>query len=214
MSEDLLDDLSLLAFKNQILCASIDQLKDFYKDEKTFLCFLDTLALMTQREPAFFLLSPEIKNRIIAVIEIHKYSVNEEVLDYINEVLVYLNYVENVSDDMIFLMVKSYKEFHETIRNMKFNGAEDFLNALAYDAIFMDALEKNNMEDLTNSDLNMSSFNYMISTSPEFFNIEGVMERANDLLDKEKKHTKVFSKKKKNIVNLKQSLNLINKKEE
>ena len=205
MSEDLLDDLSLLAFKNQILCASIDQLKDFYKDEKTFLCFLDTLALMTQREPAFFLLSPEIKNRIIAVIEIHKYSVNDEVLDYINEVLVYLNYVENVSDDMIFLMVKSYKEFHETIRN---------INALAYDAIFMDALEKNNMEDLTNSDLNMSSFNYMISTSPEFFNIEGVMERANDLLDKEKKHTKVFSKKKKNIVNLKQSLNLINKKEE
>ena len=214
MSEDLLDDLSLLAFKNQILCASIDQLKDFYKDEKTFLCFLDTLALMSQREPAFFLLSPEIKNRIIAVIEIHKYSVNEEVLDYINEVLVYLNHVENVSDEMIYLMVNSYKEFHETIRNKKFNGAEDFLNSLAYDAIFMDALEKNNMEDLTNSDLNMSSFNYMISTSPEFFNIEGVMERANDLLDQEKKHTKVFSKKKKNIVNLKQSLNLINKKEE
>ena len=214
MSEDLLDDLSLLAFKNQILCASIDQLKDFYKDEKTFLCFLDTLALMSQREPAFFLLSPEIKNRIIAVIEIHKYSVNEEVLDYINEVSVYLNHVENVSDEMIYLMVNSYKEFHETIRNKKFNGAEDFLNSLAYDAIFMDALEKNNMEDLTNSDLNMSSFNYMISTSPEFFNIEGVMERANDLLDQEKKHTKVFSKKKKNIVNLKQSLNLINKKEE
>ena len=97
---------------------------------------------------------------------------------------------------------------------MRFNDAEDFLNALSYDAIFMNALEDNNMENLTNSDLNMSSFNYMISTSPEFFNIEGVMERANDLLDQEKKHTKVFSKKKKNIVNLKQSLNLINKKEE
>lgn len=35
--EELLDDLSLLAFKNQLLCASIDQLKNFYKDENTFL---------------------------------------------------------------------------------------------------------------------------------------------------------------------------------
>ena len=214
LDDDLLDTLSLLALKNQLLCASIDQLKGFYKDETAFLSFLDTIALMSQREPAFFLLSPEIKNRIITVIEIHKYSVNEEVLDYINEVLVYLNHVENVSDEMIFLMVKSYKEFHENIRNMRFNDAEDFLNALSYDAIFMNALEDNNMENLTNSDLNMSSFNYMISISPEFFNIDGVMEKANDLLEQEKKHTKVFSKKKKNIVGLKHSLDLINGKEE
>ena len=85
--EELLDDLSLLAFKNQLLCASIDQLKYFYKDENTFLCFLDTIAIASRKEPAFFLLSPEIKKRILEIIEIHKYSVDDEVLDYINEIL-------------------------------------------------------------------------------------------------------------------------------
>ena len=65
MSEELLDALSILVFKNQILSAPMDELKKFYEEEKYFLSFLDTIALVSQREPAFFLLSPEIKNRII-----------------------------------------------------------------------------------------------------------------------------------------------------
>lgn len=214
MDEELLDDLSLLAFKNHLLCSSMEQLKNFYNDEEYFLCFLDTLALMSQREPAFFLLSPEIKNRIIGVIEIHKYSVSEDVLDYINEVLIYLNNIENFPNEMVSLMLKSYIDFQESLRKVQFNNASEFLYALSYDAIFMDALENNNMKCLTKRDLNMSSFNYIISTSPEFFNIDGVMERAYYLLEQEKKHTKVFSKKKKNIASLKHSLDVINKKEE
>ena len=146
MDEELLDDLSLLAFKNHLLCSSMEQLKNFYNDEEYFLCFLDTLALMSQREPAFFLLSPEIKNRIIGVIEIHKYSVSEDVLDYINEVLIYLNNIENFPNEMVSLMLKSYIDFQESLRKVHFNNASEFLYALSYDAIFMDALENNNMK--------------------------------------------------------------------
>ena len=212
--EELLDDLSLLAFKNQLLCASIDQLKNFYKDENTFLCFLDTIAIASRKEPAFFLLSPEIKKRILEIIEIHKYSVDDEVLDYINEILVYLNAVENVSEEMVSLMVKSYIDFHESIRNTKYNEVCDFLDALAYDAIFMNSLDEGNIQNLTNHDLNISSFNYLIATSPDFFKNEEVMARAQQVLEQEKRTTKVFSKKKKNINNIKKSLKYIGEKEE
>ena len=122
--------------------------------------------------------------------------------------------IENFPNEMVSLMLKSYIDFQESLRKVHFNNASEFLYALSYDAIFMDALENNNMKCLTKRDLNMSSFNYIISTSPEFFNIDGVMERAYYLLEQEKKHTKVFSKKKKNIASLKHSLDVINKKEE
>lgn len=214
MDEEFLDDLSLLAFKNQLLCASIDQLKDFYKDENAFLSFLDTIAIASKKEPTFFLLSPEIKKRILEIIEIHKYYVDDEVLDYINEILVYLNSVENVSEEMVSLMLKSYIDFHESIRNTKYNEVTDFLDALAYDAVFMNALDEGNIQNLTNHDLNVSSFNYLIATSPDFFKNEEVMARAQLVLEQEQKTTKVFSRKKKNINNIKKSLKYIGKKEE
>ena len=33
MNEELLDDMSLLIFKNQLLCGEMNDLKEFYKDE-------------------------------------------------------------------------------------------------------------------------------------------------------------------------------------
>lgn len=175
---------------------------------------MDTIAIASRKEPAFFLLYPDIKKRILEVIEIHRYSVDDEVLDYINEILVYLNAVENVSEEMVSLMVKSYIDFHESIRNTKYNEVADFLDALAYDAIFMNALDEGNLQNLTNHDLNISSFNYLIATSPDFFKNEEVMARAQQVLEQEKRTTKVFSKKKKNINNIKKSLKYIGEKEE
>ena len=164
MSEELLDDMSLLIFKNQLLCGEMKDLKEFYKDERCFLNFLDTIALVSQREPAFFLLSTEIKDRIIQIIDLYKYSANEEVLAYINEILIYLNGVDNIPEELANLMVKSYMEFHEKLRRTKFNDVYDFLSALSYDAIFISALDDDNMDSLTNHDLNISSFNYLICT--------------------------------------------------
>ena len=126
----------------------------------------------------------------------------------------YLNAVENVSEEMVSLMVKSYIDFHESIRNTKYNEVCDFLDALAYDAIFMNALDEGNIQNLTNHDLNISSFNYLIATSPDFFKNEEVMARAQQVLEQEKRTTKVFSKKKKNINNIKKSLKYIGEKEE
>ena len=214
MSEELLDDLSLLIFKNQLLCGSMDQLKDFYKDEKRFLSFLDTIALVSQREPAFFLLSSELKNRILQIVEIHRFSANGNVLDYINEILVYLNSLDSMPDNLKDIIVKSYMSFHEELRGNKFEDNEQFLQALSYDAIFVSAIDENNMSLLKRHDLNMSSFNYLICTSPEFFEKKDVIERAMYVLNSEEKNAKIFSKKKKQIRNVKKVLNNITKKEE
>lgn len=214
MSEELLDDMSLLIFKNQLLCGEMKDLKEFYKDERCFLNFLDTIALVSQREPAFFLISSEIKDRILQIIEIHRFSANEEVLAYINEILVYLNGFDNVSEDFANLMVQSYMSFHEKLRGIKFYDVTQFLQALSYDAAFVTALDDNDMDMLRFPEYNLSSFNYLICTSPDFFQRKEVMDRAIYILNNEENKAKIFSKKKRQIKNLRNVLNHISTKEE
>ena len=214
MSEELLDDMSLLIFKNQLLCGEMKDLKEFYKDERCFLNFLDTIALVSQREPAFFLISPEIKDRILQIIEIHRFSANEEVLAYINEILVYLNSFDSIPEELAELMVRSYMQFHEELRGTKFADVTQFLQALSYDAAFVTALDDNDMDMLRFPEFNMSSFNYLICTSPDFFQRKEVMDRAMYVLGNEDNKAKVFSKKKKQIKNIRKVLNYIKTKEE
>ena len=214
MSEELLDDLSLLIFKNQLLCGSIEELKKFYTDEKCYLSFLDTIALVSQREPAFFLLSTEFENRILQIIDIYRYSGNVGISDYINEVVIYLNSIYNIPKEMSDLMIQSYIQFHEELRDTKFDNISDFLMALSYDAVLVNALEDNKMDLLKGYDLNMSSFNYLLTTSPELFDNKDIRDRVMMILNNEDVNSKPFSKKKKYIKAMKKRFNDIAKKEE
>ncbi len=214
MSEELLEDLSLLIFKNQLLCASIEELKKFYADEKCYLSFLDTIALVSQREPAFFLLSTELKSRILQIIDIYRYSGNKEISDYVNEVVVYLNSIYNIPQELSDLMIQSYIQFHEELRDAKFDNISDFLMALSYDAVLVSALDNNKMDLLKGYDLNMSSFNYLISTSPEFFDNKDIRDRVVNVLNNEEVNSRPFSKKRKYIKSMKKKFNDTAKKEE
>jgi len=214
MGEELLDDLSLLIFKNQLLCGSIEELKKFYTDEKCYLSFLDTIALVSQREPAFFLLSTELKNRILQIVDIYRFSGKKEISDYVNEIVVYLNSIYNIPKEMSDLMIQSYIQFHEELRDTKFDNISDFLMALSYDAVLISALDDNNMDLLKGYDLNMSSFNYLMSTCPEFFDNKDIRNRVMNILNNEDVNSKPFSKKKKYIKAMKKRFNDIAKKEE
>lgn len=214
MSEELLDNLSLLIFKNQLLCGSIEELKKFYTDEKCYLNFLDTIALVSQREPAFFLLSTELENRILQIIEIYRYSGNVGISDYINEVVIYLNSIYNIPKEISDLMIRSYVQFHEELRDTKFANMSDFLMALSYDAVLVNALEDNKMDLLKGYDLNMSSFNYLLTTSPELFDNKDIRDRVMKILNNEEVNSKPFSKRKKYIKAMKKRFNDIARKEE
>ena len=89
MSEELKDFYELLIIKNHLIKVPIEDLKKAYKSNEDFLWFLDAIALLTQKEKGFLLLSDEIKKRIITVIEDHKFDCDSETLEVINDTIVY-----------------------------------------------------------------------------------------------------------------------------
>lgn len=209
MNEEIMDYFSLLVFKNQILCMSDEQLIDFYKDERCFLEFLDVVALISRNEPAFFVLSSEITRRISMIINQHRFSCSDEIKDYINEVVIYLNSISNLSNEMTSMLVLAYKKFQEEIREAEFTSNQAFLCSLAHDAVLFGALYDDKLEQLRDGDLSLLSLNYVVNTCPDFFKDQNIKDRALKVLEIEGKNSKLFSKRKKVVKSIKNSLSSI-----
>lgn len=209
MNEEIMDYFSLLVFKNQILCMSDEQLIDFYKDERCFLEFLDVVALISRNEPAFFVLSSEITRRISMIINQHRFSCSDEIKDYINEVVIYLNSISNLSNEMTSMLVLAYKKFQEEIREAEFTSNQAFLCSLAHDAVLFGALYDDKLEQLQDGDLSLLSLNYVVNTCPDFFKDQNIKDRALKVLEIEGKNSKLFSKRKKVVKSIKNSLSSI-----
>ncbi len=199
MSDEVTEYFALLIFKNQLLCCSNDELVKMYEDDKMFWEFLDTIALMSQKEPAFFLLSDEINDSIHAVIDSHRYSCDKEMSEYINKVIVYLNNFANVDKNLADVMRISYLNFNEEYRGVEFKDNKSFLASLAYDAVVFAALYNDNLDNVDNGDLAVCSLNYLINMLPEFFNDDSIKMRALYILDKEFNNSRRFSDRKKSI---------------
>lgn len=199
MSDEVTEYFALLIFKNQLLCCSNDELVKMYEDDKMFWEFLDTIALMSQKEPAFFLLSDEINDSIHAVIDSHRYSCDKEMSEYINKVIVYLNNFANVDKNLADVMRISYLNFNEEYRGVEFKDNKSFLASLAYDAVVFAALYNDNLDNVDNGDLAVCSLNYLINMLPEFFNDDSIKVRALYILDKEFNNSRRFSDRKKSI---------------
>ena len=209
MSEEMMDYFSLLVFKNQLLCMSDEQLTEFYKDERCFLEFLDAVALISRNEPGFFVISDEITKRISMIINQHRFSCEDAVKDYINEVVVYLNSINNISSEMADMLFMAYKKFQEEVREGEFTSNEAFLCSLAHDAVLFGALYDDKLENLQDGDLSLLSLNYIVNTCPEFFEDENIKNRAMQVLDSEGKNSGLFSKRKKVVKSIRNSLNNI-----
>ena len=199
MSDEVTEYFAILIFKNQLLCCSNEELIKMYEDNNMFWEFLDTIALMSQKEPAFFLLSEEINDSIHAVIDSHRYSCDKEMAEYINKVIIYLNNYANVDKNLADVMRISYLNFNEEYRGGEFQDNKSFLASLAYDAVVFAALYNDNLDNVDNGDLAVCSLNYIINTLPELFNDNNIKMRALSILDKEFNNSKRFSDRKKTI---------------
>lgn len=206
MSEEMMDYFSLLVFKNQLLCMSDDQLTEFYKDERCFLEFLDAVALISRNEPGFFVISDEIVRRIFMIINQHRFSCDDAVKDYINEVVIYLNSISNLSSEMADMLFTAYKKYQEEVREGEFTSNEAFLCSLAHDAVLFGALYDDKLDNLKDGDLSLLSLNYIVNTCPEFFEDDNIKSRALNLLNIENKNSKIFSKRKKVVKSIRNSL--------
>ncbi len=208
MGDDCVDNLSVIIFKNHLLSASDEELKELYNDEESFLAFLDIIAIISQNEPGFFLIFPELKDRIFDIINMHRFSCDKELVEYINLVLVYFNNLDNIPKNISEIIISSYVCFQEKLRKIKFNDNTSLALAFSYDSIFLYKLLGNDVGDLKSYDgLDMSSLNYLIQMAPELFCEKDLNESTQLFLDKEDSKTKLFSKKRKNIRNIRKFLN-------
>lgn len=214
MSEELKDFYELLIIKNHLIKVPIEDLKKTYKSNEDFLWFLDAVALLTQKEKGFLLLSDEIKKRIITVIEDHKFDCDSETLEVINDTVVYFNQLENVNKLLKEIIRKSYIAYQEKIRGVNFLSEESLFESLSYDGIVFNALKDNDLSAIDDSDYFLLSISYLISSIPEFFQNDEVHSNTKQLIEEERKKSKVLSSRKRITKRMLKDLVEINKKEE
>ena len=185
--------MAQLILKNYLICGSKDELVEKYKPFEYFIGFLDSLSLISQNEPAFFLLSDAINEKILTIINEHR-SEDDQLIDYVNDLLVYLNRMANHNQKMKILMVQSYKNFNEYSRQCQFTDNEAFFRCLAYDIHVFKLLVSGDFSSIDDYNLALLSFNYFLETNPQCFRDSVIRENAEKFLELQKGMTHKFSK--------------------
>lgn len=206
--------INILRIKNQLIMFSGSELVEIYKDEADFLCFLDTFILLTQVDSAFLLFSDNFSDKICTLLQDHRFNCDTEIKKSINDVISYLNGLKGYSSGYINTLKNSYLSYQEQLRHIEFISTDSFLASMANDAIVFSALRDGDLDRIEDGDYYMMSLNYFMNVCPELFKENAVVQRANSLLDKEFKNSKIFSKRKKYVKETRERLINSGKKEE
>lgn len=206
--------INLLRLKNQLIMFSSNELVEIYEKEEDFLCFIDTIALLTEVESSFLLFSEAFSDKICTVLQDHRFNCSSDIKQSINEIISYLNGLKGYSTGYINILKNSYLSYQEQLRQVKFSTTEAFLASIADDAIVISSLKDGDLDKIEDGDYCMMSLNYFMNVCPELFENSEVFSRANSLLDKEIKESKIFSKRKKYVKETKERLINASKKEE
>lgn len=175
---------NLLILKNQLITLTPEKLKEIYTGISEYVLFIDTVGCMLKEESAFLYLSETFPQKIKDILQIHRFDIkDDEVVDVINNVTIYLNDIENASLNYRKMILTSYIEYQKDIRHSKFATFEDFFNSLAYDAVVF--LNLKGVIDLPNKDDNLlfSSLSYIIESCPEIFKNKNIYDLAYYQLD-------------------------------
>lgn len=207
---------NVLCLKNQLISVSRKELMDVYQNYDNYLCFLDTIAVMSDIDSAFLLLNPCFIDTIEDVIQIHRFNTNDsQVRDAINSIIGYLNRLKSYNESYKNHLKEHYLDYHEQVRLAEFVSEEDFLSSLSYDAVVYVALKYGNMDIISNDTLFLSSLNYFIEAIPEVFQDPVFLDNTINYLSKiEKCGRPFFNKVHRYCVSTKRNFQKIKRKEE
>lgn len=211
---DMKDFVNLLRLKNQLVVFSGKELDEIYKEEDVFLCFIDTIALLSEHDSAFLLFDEKISDKIYTVLQSHRFNCDTDIKEIINDIIGYLNGIKAYPKSLINILKNNYLAYQEKIRHVEFTSTDSMLFSIADDAVVFTALQEGNLDLIEDGDYYMMSLNYLIETCPEFFNDSKVVERACSLLDIESKNSKILSSRKKYVKETRNRLNDTLKREE
>lgn len=192
----------LLLLKNQLILLNKDELRELFSDVDCYLVFIDNVICLFNNEAAFLYLSKDFLDKIRDVLEIHRFDLTneriaefdttvDEVCESVNNIMLFLNQIDNEDKEQRRLIAKSYMAYHEDIRNVKFDKVEDFGSALSYDAPVYFTLT-GEFEKLIRDDMVLSSINYFMGEAPVIFKDSSILSKADELLNGIYKRSSIF----------------------
>ena len=192
----------LLLIKNQLILLNKDELRELFGDIKCYLAFIDNVICLFNNEAAFLYLSKDFLDKIRDVLEIHRFDLTDEMVtefgptvdevhDAVNNIMFFLNKIDNEDRGQRRLVAKSYMAYHEDIRSVKFDKVEDFGSALSYDAPVYFTLT-GEFEKPISDDMMISSLNYFMETAPTIFKDPIIFSKANELINDVRKRSSIF----------------------
>ncbi len=181
MNDITMDDfINVICLRNQLLVVPTDEFVEKHREEERFLSFLDTLAVLTMIDSAFFLFSDELIEKAKAVIFEYRFNYKDtNIVEAINQAILYFNTIRNYDESCKKLLKNGYLGYQEDCRKITIEDENQFLELLAFDAVVYFALAEDKMDIVGDDDaFFLASINYLIESIPELFNDEEIKNRA------------------------------------
>lgn len=175
MAYKLEDKINIIYLKNQLINATTEQLKKKYSSHDNFGFFIDTLNIALNEDHIYFLLDDEILSKAETIIAHRRFDFDDECFNaVINEIINQLNRLKTIPEQLKTIQKQSYISFQQSTRQMVFDDMEDFLSAIAYDAVLIQKLTNGELVDLEPAYF-FASTNYLAQTLPEFYQKKPMM---------------------------------------
>ena len=169
MNDDIMDKLNILYFKNRLINAKEETLKELHSDPEEYAYFLDSFLITLYEEPAFFLLDDELIRKAQAVVENKRYDYrNPEYYDAINEIIRILNIINSQPRHIKEMQASQYIKWQEKMRETSFRNTKDLLKNLSSDAVVLECVKGRELDIIDSLNL-FRSTNYLVKTIPEFY---------------------------------------------
>lgn len=169
MTYDLKDKKNIIYLRNQLINGDEESLKKIYSTEDDYGFFLDTLHIALDTEPTFFLLNEEIFSKAENLLHHKRFDYKSSALQsVINEIIGRMNVLRNMPANIKQIQRRQYLLWQRKVRETSFSSEEDFLQALAYDALLMEKLYRGSLGE-TDAIYFFGSTNYLAKMLPEFY---------------------------------------------
>ncbi len=205
---------NILILRNHLSSCTEKEMMNLYQEKDFYEAFLNTVWALMENDSGFLLLNDEFIQKILSVIQIHRFDSSQEIKKQINEIIQVMNQIKNYSDSLRNIIKNNYLAYQEEQREVTFQTEESLIASLAYDAITYNMLTNGIQSKRLHDDYFIMSLNYFIKTAPEMFQEEEVKERALEVLERINKETRQISFKKRFIKNARKNLKELSTKEE
>ena len=205
---------NILILRNHLSSCTEKEMMNLYQEKDFYEAFLNTVWALMENDSGFLLLNDEFIQKILSVIQIHRFVSSQEIKKQINEIIQVMNQIKNYSDSLRNIIKNNYLAYQEEQREVTFQTEESLIASLAYDAITYNMLTNGIQSKRLHDDYFIMSLNYFIKTAPEMFQEEEVKERALEVLERINKETRQISFKKRFIKNARKNLKELSTKEE